>query len=58
MTIEQCCDTLFKTMETLAILQWVLFGIYGLMAIGSLNRIEAKLDKLLKDKGDNNGKRS
>lgn len=55
MTIEQCCDALFKSMETLAILQIGLLGFYGLIVLAKLGRIEEKLNKMMREKDD--GKR-
>lgn len=49
MTLEQCFDALFKSIEIMEILQMVLIAINAIMMIGSLNRIEEKLDKLLKE---------
>ena len=49
MTLEQCFDALFKSIETIEILQMVLFGLYGLIILHSLGKIEEKLDKLLKE---------
>ena len=55
MTIEQCYETLFKTIEILFTLQLLLFGVYGVMALDSLNKIEKKLNRLLEDKNNDTG---
>lgn len=55
MTIEQCCETLFKSMQNLTIGLSVLIGVEAILIIGKLNEIEHQLKRLVEDKENDTG---